>query len=71
MSNSYGMTPREEQNQSKVQNFFGESFPQTNSPCPRCGASIEWNWVQLKYLLIHINWHEKMKFWEDFDEHEQ
>ena len=32
--------------------------PGTGSPCPRCGADVTWDWVNVKYILIHIKWHE-------------
>ncbi len=52
----------------KIQKFFGREHVGTNSSCPLCGASIEWNWSSADNMNLHIDWHEKILFWERLNE---
>lgn len=48
-----------------ILNFFGEkSFVNAGASCPVCGASIEWNWTDAANLQLHIQWHDRIGFWE-------
>jgi hypothetical protein len=48
-----------------IENFYGDrGMVGTNRSCPICGASLQWNWADAGNLKLHIDWHERMSFWE-------
>lgn len=45
-----------------IYKFFGDSeHVGTGSSCPRCGASIEWNYINGDDMILHIKWHENLQ----------
>jgi len=64
MSN-YESTPSRrmisEEDRKLIDEFFGN--PErvgAGSSCPRCGASVNWNYINGKDMLLHIKWHENL-----------
>lgn len=43
-----------------IKAFFGKEYTGINSPCPRCGASLEWEYTGAQNLLLHIKWHRNL-----------
>jgi hypothetical protein len=49
----------------KIENFFGVTdYMKAGKSCPLCGSSIDWSQFDATSLNIHIDWHERLGFWE-------
>lgn len=53
----------------RIVNFFGEGkvadgLIHGGESCPMCDASLEWNGGETRNLITHIDWHQKIGFWE-------
>ncbi len=64
MSNyEYDRTPPPQvsaEDRAKIKAFYEPEYSGTGSSCPRCGASLDWNWSVATDLLLHIDWHENL-----------
>lgn len=64
MSN-YESTPSRrmisEEDRKLIDEFFGNpEHVGAGSSCPRCGASVEWNYINGKNMILHIKWHRNL-----------
>ncbi|UVG35153.1 hypothetical protein SEA_CECE_118 [Microbacterium phage Cece] len=49
------------ENKKLIEDFYAPEYPGTGSSCPRCGASLDWNWTRVRGVITHIKWHENLE----------